>query len=167
MDNSAKDSAYQRSEEEIAWDAEFADMNDRSDTNVASVLGDLAKLVVQVPMALIQMPMAMLPEDTARHARAALREGFLAVRSLVGAVADGVESLLAEPSAGKPPVKGPQGTWGSARQTTSGVGAPPPGKVRRIEVSDEVPESSGSDARSEQGDMNLPEDRGMRADIDY
>jgi hypothetical protein len=162
---------YAKSEEEMAWDAEFANMKEPSNNGnvryVTSMVGDLAKLAVQVPVALIQMPMALLPEETARHARAALRESFLAVRSLIGAVGDGIENLLTEPSERTTTVSGPPGTWGSGRQPSYGTGNTPPGKARRIEVSDEVPERSGTPITIEGEDSALAEDRGLRADIEY
>jgi len=118
------------------------------------------------------MPMEMLPNETARHARAAAREGFLAVRSLLGAVADGIENLLAEPSSKTPTVAGPAGTWGSGRHSTTTPSATPPGKARRIEVSDEVSERSGGEGEptitiDDLGDVSEEEGRGLRADIDY
>jgi len=76
----------------------------------------------------------MIPDETARHARAAAREGFLALRTLFGAVGDRIEEMLQEPGtttvdtdAGA--VKGPPGTWGSSRAASS--------KVKRIEVDDD------------------------------
>ena len=171
MDDNATDDksgAYGRSDEEVSWDAEFADMDEPRTSRYGAMLADLAKLVVQIPVAVVQMPMSMLPDDTAKHARAAAREGFLAVRSLLGAIADSVEGLLAEPSGGKPPtVAGPAGTWGTGRHNTSSL--TPPGKARRIEISDEVSERGGGDGRPGVtiDDLGEQEGRGMRADIDY
>jgi hypothetical protein len=161
-------SAYERSDEEVSWDAEFANLDERKGSGYPSMLGDMAKLVVQVPVALVRMPMEMLPDETARHARAAAREGFLAVRSLLGAVADGIENLLAEPSGKTSTVAGPQGTWGTGRHSTT-PGPTPPGKARRIEVSDEVSERSGGDGGPgiTIDDLGEQEGRGLRADIDY
>ncbi len=156
MDN--KDSATERSAEEIAWDEEF---RDNKDNGVASVLSDLLVLAVKAPSALIQMPMSLLPEETARHSRAAAREGFLAVRSLLGAIGDGIENLLAEPE-GKAgaAVQGPPGTWGTARQKPSASSAAS-SKVKRIEIGgDAEPPAPVEGVESGEG-------RGLRADIEY
>lgn len=168
--NTQDKGVFERSKEEMAWDAEFADMKDSAGGGVPNMLGDMAKLLAQVPVALAQLPMALLPEETARHARAAAREGFLAVRSLLGAIGDGIENMLSEPSEQKTASGGPQGTWGN-RRYGSRARPNPPGKARRIEVQDEVSEMGGGNgeptvtiddlgAASEEG-------RGLRADIDY
>lgn len=175
MDNTTnnKGDSHERSEEEVSWDAEFADMEEPKEKGYPTMLADLAKLVVQVPSALVQLPKAILPEDTARHAKAALREGFLALRSLLGAIGDGIEGMLTDEATGKPAatVSGPQGTWGTARYSST-PSAPPPGKARRIELSDEVSERSGSDGATritidDLGSDTEEEGRGLRADIDY
>jgi hypothetical protein len=165
MDTNEQSLPPQRTEEEVVWDAEFGTPGASRDSNIPGVLADLAKLAVQLPVALVQMPLAMLPDDTARHARSAVREGFLAVRSLLAAIGDGIEDLLADPEARKrSTVAGPQGTWGSGRQ------AAPTGKLKRIEVQDEVSETGAVEPAAridldEQG--NSQEGRGLRADIDY
>jgi hypothetical protein len=163
---SSNSGAYERSDEELSWDAEFANMDERKSRGYPQMLADLGKLVVQVPVALVQMPMSLLPQDTAKHARAAAREGFLAVRSLLGAIGDSIENVLAEPGEKKPTVAGPAGTWGSGRHNTASL--IPPGKARRIEVSDEVSERSGGEGQTsitidELGDQ---EGRGLRSDKD-
>ncbi|MEO8287424.1 MAG: hypothetical protein ABI670_13445 [Chloroflexota bacterium] len=174
--NTPNSGAYDRSDEEVSWDAEFADMDQTpASSSISSTLGDLVRLAVQVPAALIQMPMSLLPGDTAKHARAAAREGFLAVRSLLGAIGDGIENALTEPAERKGTVAGPEGTWGNARY--SGTTPTPPGKARRIEVSDEVSERSGGEGQrritiddlGDTGDVDETEGqgRGLRADIDY
>jgi hypothetical protein len=165
MDTNDHTRPHERTEEEVAWDAEFGTPGSSRDSNIPGVLADLAKLAIQVPLALVQMPLAMLPDDTARHARAAAREGFLAVRSLLGAIGDGIENLLSDPSGGKPPVSGPQGSWGTGRQA-----AMPTGKLKRIELQDEVSEKGSAESGTgitidELG--NSTEGRGLRADIDY
>jgi hypothetical protein len=171
--NTNNNSAYDRSDEELSWDAEFADMDEPRTSSYTAMLADIAKLIAQVPAAAARMPMALLPEDTARHARAAAREGFLALRSLLAAIGDSIESALAEPSgkATTPTVAGPTGTWGTARHgNTSSASSPiPPGKARRIEVSDEVSERSGGDGQPtvKIDDLGEQEGRGLRADIDY
>jgi len=170
--NTNNNSAYDRSDEELSWDAEFADMDEPRTSSYTAMLADLGRLIVQVPAAVIQMPMGLLPEDTARHARAAAREGFLALRSLLAAVADSIESVLAEPSgkASTPTVAGPTGSWGTAPHgNTSSASSPiPPGKARRIEISDEVSERSGDGQPSITiDDLGEQEGRGLRADIDY
>jgi hypothetical protein len=165
MDTNDQSRPYNRTEEEVAWDAEFGTPGGSRANYVPGVVADLAKLAVQVPVAVVQMPMALLPEDTARHARAAVREGFLAVRSLLGAIGDGIESLLADPSGDRAAtVAGPPGTWGSGRQDTM------PAKVKRIELQDEVSERGSGETGpgitiDELG--NSTEGRGLRADIDY
>src|SRR6185295_8647028 len=118
---SSNSSAFERSDEEVSWDAEFANMDERKSSGYPQMLADLGKLVVQVPVALVQMPMSLLPQDTAKHARAAAREGILAVRSLLGAIGDSIEDMLAEPGAKKPTVAGPEGTWGSGRHNTASL----------------------------------------------
>jgi hypothetical protein len=165
MDTNEQGTPYQRTEEEVVWDAEFGTPSASRDSNVPGVLADLAKLAIQVPVAIVQMPLAMLPDDTARHARSAVREGFLAVRSLLGAIGDGIENLLADPSAGKSAtVAGPPGTWGTGRQATS------TSKLKRIEVQDEVSEKGSVEPGTGVNidDLgNSQEGRGLRADIDY
>lgn len=167
MDTNEQSRPYERTEEEVAWDAEFGTPGSSRDNNVTGVIGDLARLAIQVPVALVQMPLSMLPDDTARHARASVREGFLAVRSLLGAIGDGIESLLADPSAGqRSTVSGPAGTWGTGRQAQ----ATTPTRVQRIEVQDEVSETgsgeTGTRITIEDVD-NSTEGRGLRADIEY
>lgn len=173
MNKDTTSSASQRSEEEIEWDAEFANMEEPREGAVGGTLGtlgDLAKMLAQLPAALVQLPMAVLPEETQKHARAALREGFLAVRSLLTAVGDGVEGVLGgQGGEKKPRYSGPEGTWGSGRY---GGSSTPPGKVQRIEVQDEVSEAGGGDGSGKHitiddlGD-GTEEGRGLRADIDY
>lgn len=167
-------SADERSEEEISWDAEFADMEEPKSPGVTGTLADLAKMIAQVPAALVQLPMALLPEDTQKHARTALLEGFLAVRSLLDAVGDGIEGALGGQSSGgsKAAPYGPEGTWGTRRYGSSST---PPGKAQRIEVQDGVEEAGGGDGTSRKitiddlgsDEGEAEEGRGMRADIDY
>jgi hypothetical protein len=171
--NTSRNDPYAKSDEELSWDAEFANMDEPKGSGYPAMLGDLARLIIAVPRALAQMPMAILPEETAMHARAAVREGFLAFRSLLGAVGDGIESLLAEPAT-RPTVSGPAGTWGSGRHSnTSTASSPaaigPGGKARRIEISDEVSERGGGDGQPTItiDELSDQEGRGLRADIDY
>ena len=114
--------AGSRSAEEAAWDEEFNNTRERS--GVGSTLGEVAKLTVQVPGAVASMTASMFPQDTRRHARAAVREGFLAVRSLLGAIGDGIESALSDrdaPGSTRQPLttSGPAGTWGTAPSAAS------------------------------------------------
>ena len=154
MDDVSKQNAdTERSAEEIAWDEEFAETKESND--FVTTVSDLLALAIKIPVAIVQMPINMLPTDTRHHARAAVREGFLAARSLVGAIGDGIENMLSDPSDTPAPVNGPPGTWGTARHT----GGPQPSKeansskVKRIEFEDEeAPPGEG---------------RGLRADIDY
>ncbi len=102
-----------RTAEEIAWDEEFKE--DRQ-PNLASDLNNLARFAVKLPGELVA---SLVPEETARHARAAVRESFLALRTLLGAIGDNIEDMLAEPGSASdaPTVKGPPGTWGTGRPT--------------------------------------------------
>jgi len=160
-------SPYERTQEEVSWDAEFANMNDKRGSGYPRLLNDMTRAMTRVPGAVARMPMDVIPDETTMHARAAVREGFLAIRSLLSAIADGVEGMLGEPSGNKTTVSGPQGTWGSGRHSSS-ASSTPPGKARRIEVSDEVSErvgeGEGTVTIDELGDQ---EGRGLRADIDY
>lgn len=164
--------ADERSEEEIAWDKEFLEEKPES---FGSALVDIVKLAVKVPLAILQMPMSLIPEETARHTRAAVRETFLAFRSLLSAIGDGVENALAEPS-------GPDGTWGtgpsqrrsSASPSTdtsavSTASSPQTGsRSRRIEWSDDDAEDGGDATRVAEGEEGEgDETRGLKADIDY
>ncbi|MFL5732009.1 MAG: hypothetical protein ACJ78Q_02315 [Chloroflexia bacterium] len=116
-----------RTAEEMAWDEEFAD-NSRS--GLGSNVRDVASLVVRIPRAMVEVATGMLPPETVRHSRAAVRESFLAVRSLVSAAADGVEEMLSDSgTSGTSTVQGPGGTWGTGRATTT---TSP--KVKRIDV---------------------------------
>jgi len=156
--NRSKDNT-ERSAEEIAWDEEFDSTKGSND--FAATLSDLLALAIKIPIAVVQMPINMLPTDTRRHARAAVREGFMAARSLVSALGDGIENMLADPEDSPAPVSGPPGTWGTARygsqQSRSGGGAEAgSSKVKRIEFDDEETEGPPPG-----------EGRGLRADIDY
>src|SRR5260370_35443182 len=108
--NTNNKSAYERSDEELSWDAEFADMDEPRTTSYTAMLADLAKLIVQVPAAVIQMPMALLPEETARHARAAAREGDLALRSPLPAIGGGNGKVLPTQPAPTTTPTGPRAT---------------------------------------------------------
>ncbi len=181
MDNNvansnAEQAAAERSGEEVAWDQEFAE---ESNMGFASGIADMAKLTVKVPVAILQMPLSLIPEETARHTRAALRETFLAFRSLLGALGDGIENMLADPAENPATVSGPTGTWGTGRSTqsksTSTAAASTGGRARRIELSDSdvagptaMPDLSGMaslDSADEEEDAG--EGRGLKADIDY
>jgi hypothetical protein len=170
MDETYSRRSAERSAEEIAWDREFNDTRD----SITATVSDLAKLAVRVPVALIRMPSVMLPPDTRRHARAAARESFLAVRSLMSAIGDRIEDMLAEPAVDtRGTVGGPPGTWGTARQTvystttatTTTPSAPATTtststRVKRIEVTEESQAPLSDDEQP-------PQDRGLRADIEY
>lgn len=158
-----------RSAEEAAWDEEFNNTKGRS--GVGSTLGEVAKLTVQVPGAVASMTASMFPEDTRRHARAAVREGFLAVRSLLGAIGDGIENALSDKDAPASPrqplsTSGPAGTWGTAPSTASptSTGA----RARRIEISDLDSTATPAPTTSTGDDEDdAPDERGLRAEIDY
>lgn len=128
-----KAQAFERTEEEVAWDEEF---KDDKQTSATSDLTNLVRFAVRLPGAILSN---VVPEETARHARAAAREGFLAVRTLVGALADNIEEMLAEPDnrANTTTVKGPPGTWGTGRSATAPAQR---GKVAHIEVEETISE---------------------------
>jgi hypothetical protein len=154
----------ERSEEEVAWDKEF---KDDKDSGFASAIGDMVKLVVKIPVAIVQMPLSIIPEETARHTRAAFRETFLAFRSLLGAIGDGIENILAEPEK-----DGPDGTWGTGPSTPPKADiSSSGGKMKRIQLSDEDDTESYSDPTASTSDEAEEEDtgegRGLRADIEY
>ena len=158
-DNTSSTPNVERTAEEVAWDEEFKD-SERSDS-VASTLGGLAALAVRIPVALVQASVELVPDETRRHTRAAARESFLAMRSLLGAMGDGIERMLTEPEdrQTRPPttVSGPPGTWGTARATRA---TDTTSKARRISVED-------TDANGTSNDGETREGRGLRADIDY
>lgn len=176
MDEEYNQAEAERSAEEVSWDEEFSNIpeGDAADS-IGSTLTDLGQLLVQVPAAIVSMSSIMFPEDTRRHARAAARESFLAVRSLLGAVGDGIEEILAAPEAGgakaqKPVVSGPAGTWGTARAGGASRGSSTGKEARRIEISDSGNDQATTDNSSSNGsveDEDVTESRGMRADIDY
>ena len=166
-------SAKPRSDEEISWDAEFADMEEPKKSGVVGTIGDVVKTIVQLPATIVQLPMALLPEETRKHARAAVLESFLAVRSLVSAAGDGVEGMLGgegRAARSKAAPFGPEGTWGTRRYSRLST---PPGKAQRIEIQDEVSEAGGGDGSGRHitiddlGNDGDVEGRGMRAGIDY
>jgi hypothetical protein len=172
------DNNAERSDEEVAWDEEFRDERSASNSSVASAVGELLSFAVKVPIALIQVPIELLPRDTRRHARAATRESFLAVRSLLGAIGDGIESMLAEPAQTTAGASGPSGTWGNTRYSPtqeSGTATATESKVRRIELdeSDVEPQRDSSAPATPTGPATSEEERearegrGLRADIDY
>jgi len=164
-----RSAAEERSDEEVAWDKEF---QDEKQEGLGSAIVDIVKLAVKVPIALLQMPLSLIPQETARHTRAAFRETFLAFRSLLSAVGDGIESALSEPDNA-----GPDGTWGAGPShraassssagsaTTSSTGS----RSRRIEWSDEETTESGDAAEAIEGEEEGEGDetRGLKADIDY
>lgn len=155
-----------RSAEEAAWDEEFNSTRER--TGVGSTVGELARLTVQVPGAVASMTASMFPQDTRKHARAAVREGFLAVRSLLGAIGDGIEDALSDKDAAastRQPLttSGPPGTWGTAPSATGPLTATS-SRARRIEISD-LDSTPGAPASTDEDDA--PDERGLRAEIDY
>lgn len=123
----------ERTAEEIAWDEEF---KVERPPNLASDLNSLAEFVVKLPGAMLSN---VVPDETVRHTRAAVRESFLAVRTLLGAIGDGIEDMLAEPAtapddaANAATVQGPPGTWGTGR---SGQASSASGRAKRISVSE-------------------------------
>lgn len=176
MNEEYKQAGAERSAEEVSWDEEFSNTveGDAADS-IGSMLADLGQLLVQVPAAIVSMSSIMFPEDTRRHARAAARESFFAVRSLLSAVGDGIEEILTEPEEGgvkaqKPTVSGPAGTWGTARAGRASRGSSTDKEARRIEISDSGNDPATTNDVSTNGpteDGDMPESRGMRADIDY
>jgi hypothetical protein len=165
-ENITEDSTVERSEEEVAWDKEF---KEDKDLRLTSAIADLVKLAVKVPVAIIQMPMSIIPQETARHTRAAFRETFLAFRSLLGAIGDGIENILAEPAEKPATVSGPDGTWGTARTASSTTGVESTGsKLKPIEWSDDdTLDSTPGVGESSEEEVSDEEGRGLRADIDY
>jgi hypothetical protein len=166
-------SEYERSAEEVAWDQEFAEPKKN---DFLSGVSEFAKLAVQVPVTIVTTPFRLIPEETTRHGRAALREGFLAVRSLLGAVGDGIERLLADPGEQAPEAGGPDGTWGTRHEARKQGGSATGGKARRIELSDsdetspvdmEGQAQEAISAQVEEEDEEVGEGRGLRADIEY
>ena len=164
---------YERSAEEVAWDQEFAEPKKN---DFLSGVSEFAKLAVQVPVTIVTTPFRLIPAETTRHGRAAVREGFLAVRSLLGAMGDGIERLLADPGEEAPESGGPDGTWGTRREPPRQSGAATGGKARRIELSDSDETSSvdmegqaqeAISAQVEEEDEEVGEGRGLRADIEY
>jgi hypothetical protein len=145
MDDSTTGQGY-RSEEELAWDEEFR--NEGSGYGSAD-LRRLGRMAVRVPLALLEVPGAMVPSETRKHARAAAREGFLAMRSLLGAIGDNIEEMLAEPSSASSTatVQGPPGTWGTGR--TSMDSATSSSKAWRISIDEE----EGKEPTTMPGDM--------------
>ncbi len=161
-----------RSAEEAAWDEEFNNTRQRS--GVGSTVGELARLTVQVPGAIASMTASMFPQDTRRHARAAAREGFLAMRSFLGAIGDSIENALSDRDSTTTPrqplgTSGPAGTWGTAPSTmsplsTANTGASTGSRARRIEIAD-LDSTPATSTTTDEDDA--PDERGMRADIDY
>jgi hypothetical protein len=162
-----------RSAEEVAWDKEFAEPKQN---DILSGIGEIAKLAVQVPVTIVTLPFRIIPEETGRHSRAAVRESFLAVRSLLGAVGDGIERLLADPQPRETEEAVPDGTWGNRMaprnaQSSQSTG----GKARRIPLSDdggtttdmEQESRSAMTASEREEDKEVGEGRGLRADIEY
>jgi hypothetical protein len=121
---------YDRSAEEMAWDDEFKNENV---SYIGPDLRRLGRLAVRLPQALLEVPAALVPDETRRHARAAVRESFLAVRSLLGAIGDGIEDMLADPApaTSSATVQGPPGTWGTGRASLDSTSS---SKARRINV---------------------------------
>lgn len=139
--------------EEMAWDEEFkSDNTTQPGGNLTSDLVSAATFVARLPGAILS---SIVPEETTQHGRAAVREGFLALRSLLAAVGDRIEEMLAEPegtTVNETIVQGPPGTWGSGRTANPPI-APAlrplsSSKVKRIDVSETAPEPA-----AESGDM--------------
>jgi len=146
MDDNTKGPA-ERSAEELAWDDEFRNQPSSLTGNIRG----MARVASRVPGALMEVPGAIIPSETRRHARAAVRESFLAVRSLFTALGDNIEGMLADPSpANQATVKGPAGTWGTGRASLdTGTSS---SKVKRISITDEI-EEEGKVPSDEPGDM--------------
>lgn len=126
--------ASARTAEEIAWDEEFR--TETAENRMADLRG-IVRFALRLPGAFVEASGAIIPEETARHARASMREGFLAFRSLFGAISDRIEDVLADSAPettlhSQPVVQGPPGTWGTGRST----GATSSPKVKRIDVSE-------------------------------
>jgi hypothetical protein len=131
MDNTTNNAASERTADERAWDAEFREEQPQS--GWASDVKGLVKFAVRLPVALIQMPMALVPDETARHARRAAHESFLAFRTLMSAMGDGIERMLEQPADAPVPgeVQGPAGTWGTAPAAHTSP------KVKKVEIMDD------------------------------
>jgi hypothetical protein len=163
-------SDFERSAEEMAWDREF---EEPKKTDFLSGITEFAKLAVQVPVTIVTTPFRLIPEETTRHGRAAVRESFLAMRSLLGAVGDGIERILADPDKQAEESGVPDGTWGTrptSRQPSTGS------KARRIALTDSDADSPvdmedaaqiAIDAQAAEEEEEVGEGRGLRADIEY
>lgn len=170
-ESNAEEAAGERSEEEVAWDKEF---KEDKDLGLTSAIADLVKLAVKVPVVIVQMPSSIIPKETARHTRAAVRETFLAFRSLLGAIGDGIENILSEPEEKPATVSGPDGTWGTARTSSAKTGTASTGsRMKPIQWSDDdtpdITSETGVSISDESADEEIgdEEGRGLRADIDY
>ena len=61
--------------------------------------GELLEQLVKVPATLAQIPLQVMPEDASSHARNAAREGFEAVRTILDAMAKGIEQVMKDTQA--------------------------------------------------------------------
>lgn len=169
----------ERSAEEVAWDKEFSEPKKNDFLNGVS---EFAKLAVQIPVTIVTLPFKLIPEETTRHGRAAVREGFLALRSLLGAAGDGIERMLIDPSDEIASPEGPDGTWGRRRDmarraqaTDAGTSTGTEGRARRIEWTDDEEPSANMEeqakealaTQSDEEDEEVGEGRGLRAEIEY
>ncbi|MDQ6693672.1 MAG: hypothetical protein M3014_04525 [Chloroflexota bacterium] len=163
----------ERSSEEVEWDKEFGGTGPGPADDVAATVADLTRLAVSIPFALVRMSGMMLPRETRHHARAAVRESFLAARSLLGALGDGIENLLSDPLEKEPTHSGPEGTWGTGRAAGGATSRTRDTKIKHISLIDEednsVEQPGGHDTGSASGPLSeeMTESRGLRADIDY
>ena len=139
---------YPRTDEELAWEEEF---KSGSNGGLGGTVRGAVRFATRLPIALVEVPLEFVPSETRRHAKAAVRETFLAVRSLFGAMADTVEGVLSDPNAVTvTTVQGPPGTWGTARSSASSTTSST--KVKRIQVTEEE-ELEGKVPTDAPGDM--------------
>src|SRR3954466_272575 len=85
--NENEANASARTAEEIAWDEEFRSETTRG--RMADMRGAV-RFATRLPGAFAEASGSIIPEEVVRHARASVREGFLAFRSLFGAISDGI-----------------------------------------------------------------------------
>jgi hypothetical protein len=73
---------------------EEIEVSDMSRGNVGDQVGNILKQVFRFQVGLVTLPINLLPSKARYHAKNSIKEGFLAVRSLVDGVNDGIEDTL-------------------------------------------------------------------------
>ena len=53
---------YERSQEEVSWDTEFANMDDKRGSGYSQMISDAGKVITRVPGAVARMPGELLPD---------------------------------------------------------------------------------------------------------